>query len=57
MRHEDFKEEEEVTHKNMIILSLRFTSEKVKMNVQITTSTFIQSQDMTIIADANIYKI
>jgi hypothetical protein len=27
------------------------------MNVQITTSTFIQSQDITIITDANIYKI
>ncbi len=33
MRHEDFKEEEEVTYKNMIILSLRFTSEKAKTNV------------------------
>jgi hypothetical protein len=27
------------------------------MNVQITTSTFIQSQDITIITDANTYKI
>jgi len=57
MRHEDFKEEKEATHKNMIILSSRFTSEKTKMNVQITTSTFIQSQDITIITDTNIYEI
>jgi len=57
MRHKDFEKEKETTHKNMIILSSMFTSEKVKMNVQITTSTFIQSQDMTIITDANIYKI
>jgi len=33
MRHKDFKEEEEVTYKNMIILSLKFTSEKAKINV------------------------
>ena len=56
-RHEDSEEEEEATHKNMIILSSMFTSEKAKMNVQITTSTLIQSQNMTIITDANTYKI
>jgi len=56
-RHEDFKEEKETIHKNMIILSLKFTSEKTKMNVQITTSTLIQSQDIMIITDANTYKI
>jgi len=57
MRHEDFKEEEKAIHKNIIILSSRFTSEKAKTNVQITTSTLIQSQDITIITDANTYKI
>jgi len=57
MRHENFKKEKEITHKNMIILSSMFTSEKVKMNVQIITSIFIQSQDIMIITDANIYKI
>jgi len=53
----NFKKEEEATHKNMIILSSKFTSEKAKTDVQIITSTFIQSQDITIITDANIYKI
>jgi len=57
MRCEDFKEEEEATYKNMIILSSRFISEKVKTDVQITTLTFIQSQNIMIIADANIYEI
>jgi len=56
-RHEDFKEEKEVTHQNMIILSSRFTLEKAKTDVQIITSTFIQSQNIIIITDANIYKI
>jgi len=57
MRHENFKEKEETIHKNMIILSSMFTSEKAKMNVQIITLTLIQSQDIMIIADANIYEI
>jgi len=33
MRHENFEKEKETTHKNMIILSSMFTSEKAKMNV------------------------
>jgi len=57
MRHENSEEEEETTHKNMIILSSMFTSEKAKTDVQIITSILIQSQDIMIITDANIYKI
>jgi len=33
MRYEDFKKEKEVTHKNMIILSSMFTSEKAETDV------------------------
>jgi len=57
MRCENSEEEKKTTHKNMVILSSMFTSEKAKMNVQIITSTFIQSQNIMIIIDANIYKI
>jgi len=57
MRHEDFKEEKEITHKNIIILSSMFTSEKAKTDIQIITLKLIQSQDIAIITDANIYKI
>jgi len=32
-KHKDFKKEEKAIHKNMIILSLRFTSEKAKTDV------------------------
>jgi len=37
--------------------TIMYTSEKAKMNVQITTSTPIQPQDMVIITDANTYEI
>jgi hypothetical protein len=46
-----------VTHKKHDNFELNVHFRESEMNVQITTSTFIQSQDITIITDANTYKI
>jgi len=56
MRCNDFKDRE-ATSRNTVSLSSTNTSEWVKMSVHITTSTLIQTQDMTIITDAKTYEI
>jgi len=53
---DDFKDRE-ATSRNTVPLSSTNTSERVKMSVHITTSTLIQTQDMTIITDARTYRI
>ncbi len=56
MRCDDFKDRE-ATSRNTVSLSLTNISEWVKTDVHITTSTLIQTQDMTIITDAKTYRI
>ncbi len=53
----DNSEDREATPRNTASLSSTNTSERVKMGVHITTSTLIQTQDMTIITDAKTYEI
>ncbi len=56
MRCDNF-EDEEATPRNTAPLSSTNISEQVKTGVHITTSTLIQTQDMTIITDARTYRI
>ncbi len=56
VRCDDFKDKE-ATPRNTVPLSSTNTSKWVKMSVHITTSTLIQTQDMTIITDAKTYEI
>ncbi len=53
----DDSEDKEATPKNTVPLSSTNILEWAKMSVHITTSTLIQTQDMTIITDAKTYKI
>jgi hypothetical protein len=53
----DNSEDREATPRNTVPLSSTNISEWVKMSVHITTSTLIQTQDMTIITDAKTYEI
>jgi len=53
----DNSEDREATPRNTVSLSLTNTSEWVKTGVHITTSTLIQTQDITIITDAKTYEI
>jgi len=53
----DNSEDREATPRNTVPLSSTNTSEQAKMSVHITTSTLIQTQDMTIITDAKTYRI
>ncbi len=56
MRCDNFKDKE-ATPRNTVPLSSTNTLEQAKMSVHITTSTLIQTQDMTIITDAKTYGI
>jgi len=56
VRCDDFKDKE-ATPRNTAPLSSTNISEQAKMGVHITTSTLIQTQDMTIITDARTYRI
>jgi len=56
MRCNNF-EDREATPRNTVPLSSTNTSEQAKMSVHITTSTLIQTQDITIITDAKTYRI
>ncbi len=53
----DNSEDKEATPRNTVPLSSTNISEWAKMSVHITTSTLIQTQDMTIITDAKTYEI